>query len=157
MAPCSTYNVLVQVGGTETPLVLGASRRFTWRAGKLATNPATLPDTGSADLWVISESCTGNCNSTVPLYPQTSFQSTGQNVQLLYGDSRTGTHAAGPIGKDSVGVAGLSVADQYLAAIIDTNTTVLETGSAGIFGLGFPAIRHVVVSTEYPNICVALT
>ncbi|KIP05275.1 hypothetical protein PHLGIDRAFT_30987 [Phlebiopsis gigantea 11061_1 CR5-6] len=114
-----TYNVLVQVGGIETPLVL---------------------DTGSADLWVISKACTGNCSSTVPLYPQTTFQSTGQNVQLLYGDSRTGTHAAGPIGKDSAGVAGLAVADQYLASIIDTNTTLLETGSAGIFGLGFPAI-----------------
>lgn len=65
-------------------------------------------------------------------------------MQLLYGDSRTGTHASGPIGQDAVGIAGLTVQGQYMAAITDTNTTVLETGSAGILGLGFPAIRLVV-------------
>ena len=59
----------------------------------------------------------------------------------MYGDSHTGTHASGPIGKDRAGLATLSVADQYFAAISDTNTTVLETGSAGIFGIGFPPIR----------------
>lgn len=117
-----TYNVLVQVGEVETPLVL---------------------DTGSADLWVISDTCVGNCTSTVPLYPQTTFEPSGLTVQLLYGDSRTGTHATGPIGKDTAGIAGLTLQDQYLAAIVDTNTTVLETGSAGILGLGFPAISVV--------------
>ncbi|GJF00003.1 acid protease [Phanerochaete sordida] len=117
-----TYNVLVQVGEVETPLVL---------------------DTGSADLWVISDTCIGNCSSSVPLYPQTTFSPSGLTVQLLYGDSRTGTHATGPIGKDAAGIAGLSLQDQYLAAIVDTNTTVLETGSAGILGLGFPAISVV--------------
>lgn len=68
---------------------------------------------------------------------------TGLSVQLLYGDSHTGTHAFGPIVSDRVGIAELSVEGQYLAAIIDTNTTILETGSAGILGLGFPAIRLV--------------
>jgi hypothetical protein len=132
--------VLVQIGGVETPLVLGgfyySERRFC---------VSSYADTGSADLWVISDACGSNCSSsTVPLYSQSTFQSTGQQVQLFYGDSRTGTHATGPIGKDKAGVAGLSVQDQYLAAIVDTNTTVLETGSAGIFGLGFPAIRSVM-------------
>ena len=142
MASPSTYNVLVQVGGIQTPLVLGASAAAmapSARSRSASVHAAT--DTGSADLWVISEACTANCNSTVPLYPLTGFQPAGQSVQLLYGDSRTGTRAAGPVGRDRAGVAGLTVADQYLAAIIDTNTTVLETGSAGIFGLGFPAIR----------------
>ncbi|EKM52972.1 uncharacterized protein PHACADRAFT_259144 [Phanerochaete carnosa HHB-10118-sp] len=117
-----TYNVLVQVGGVETPLVL---------------------DTGSADLWVISDTCVGNCTSTVPLYSQTTFQPSGLTVQLLYGDSSTGTQASGPIGKDTAGIAGLSLQDQYFAAVVNTNTTVLETGSAGILGLGFPAISVV--------------
>ncbi|THH32199.1 hypothetical protein EUX98_g2000 [Antrodiella citrinella] len=114
-----TYNVLVEVGGVATPLVL---------------------DSGSADLWVISDACTGSCTVGVPLYPHATFQPAGMDVNLLYGDSHTGTHASGPIGKDKVGIASLRVKDQYFAAIIDTNTTVLETGSAGIFGIGFPPI-----------------
>ena len=71
---------------------------------------------------------------------------TGLSVQLLYGDSHTGTHAFGPIVKDTVGIAGLSVKDLFLAAIVDTNTTTWETGSAGILGLGFPAIRFGEIS-----------
>ena len=63
------------------------------------------------------------------------------DVHLLYGDSFTGTHAFGPIGKDKAGIATIGVQDQYFAAITDTNTTVLETGSAGILGIGFPPIR----------------
>ena len=100
-------------------------------------------DTGSADLWVVSTQCTDECTTSVPLSKKSSFHPTGQQVQLLYGDSRTGTHAAGTIGTDNVSIAGLTAHDQYLAAIVDTNTTVLETGSAGILGLGFPAIRYV--------------
>ena len=62
----------------------------------------------------------------------------------MYGDSRTGTHAFGLIGKDTVGVAGFMLRDQYLASINDTNARVEETGSAGIFGLGFPLNRFVL-------------
>jgi len=110
----------MKVGGIETPLVL---------------------DTGSSDLWVISDACIGNCAASIPLYPQSTFQPTSLNAKLNYGDSSTGTHAYGPIGKDTVGLAGLTLEDQYFAAINNTNTTVLETGSAGIFGLGFPINR----------------
>jgi hypothetical protein len=113
----------MKIGGTETPVVL---------------------DTGSSDLWVVSDACTGNCSASVPLYPQATFQSTGLDVQLLYGDSSTGTHAYGLIGKDSAGLAGLTLQDQYFAAINNTNTSVLESGSAGIFGVGFPINRRVI-------------
>jgi phytepsin len=100
-----------------------------------------LLDTGSADLWIVSDICK-NCNaSKVPLYPQSSFQASGLNIDLRYGDSRTGTHASGSIGKDSVSIAGLALDDQFLASINDTDTAVTESGSAGILGLGFPGIR----------------
>ena len=79
----------------------------------------------------------------MPLYSQASLTPTGQNIQLLYGDSRTGTHATGVIGTDTVSIAGMSVPGQYFAAVVDTNTTVLETGSAGILGLGFPPISLI--------------
>lgn len=61
----------------------------------------------------------------------------------MYGDSRTGTQASGPIGTDTAGVAGLSVPQQCFAAIVDTNTTVLNAGTAGILGLGFPPISVI--------------
>ncbi|RDB16465.1 Pepsin A [Hypsizygus marmoreus] len=111
-----TYNVLVTVGGVSTPVVL---------------------DTGSSDLWVISDACAA-CPRSVQLYPQATFQSVGLEARLLYGDSQTGTHAFGLIGKDTVNLAGLTLQDQFFAAINDTNTSVEDTGNAGIFGLGFP-------------------
>jgi phytepsin len=108
----------------------------------LSTASSTYsPDTGSSDLWVISDACVANCTTSVPLYPQATFQASGLDVRLLYGDSSTGTHAFGLVGMDTVSVAGLSLPMQYFAAINNTNTTVLETGSAGIFGLGFPIGR----------------
>ncbi|KZT39855.1 acid protease [Sistotremastrum suecicum HHB10207 ss-3] len=119
-----TYNVIVKVGPVSTPVVL---------------------DTGSSDLWVISDACTGNCTAGVPLYPMSSFNSSGLDAQLLYGDSQTGTHAFGPIGSDTASVAGLSLPNQFFAAINNTNASVLQTGSAGIFGLGFP-INSVIFS-----------
>ncbi|TBU23468.1 acid protease [Dichomitus squalens] len=123
ITPTSTYNVLVQVGETFVPLLL---------------------DTGSADLWVVTDQCGDSCvQANVPLYPHADLTPAGQDVQLLYGDSRTGTHATGPIGTATVGVAGMSIPDQYFAAIVDTNTTVLQTGSSGILGLGFPPISVI--------------
>ncbi|KAF5353671.1 hypothetical protein D9758_008648 [Tetrapyrgos nigripes] len=130
----ATYSVLMTIGGVMTPLVL---------------------DTGSSDLWVVSDSCqAGPCSSTeVPLYPQETFESTGLTVALRYGDSLTGTHAFGLVGKDSVNIAGMVLQDQLFASINDTDTIVLETGTAGIFGLGFPinsAIWFQTFSTEHP-------
>ncbi|KAF9012876.1 acid protease [Hymenopellis radicata] len=113
-----TYSVLLDVGQSQIPLVL---------------------DTGSSDLWVISNQCnTADCQTTVPLYSQSTFKSADLDVGLYYGDSMTRTHALGEIGQDTVNLAGLVLQDQYFAAINDTNTSVLDTGGAGIFGLGFP-------------------
>ncbi|KAJ8690018.1 hypothetical protein PTI98_012863 [Pleurotus ostreatus] len=114
-----SYSVRLLIGSEEVPVVL---------------------DTGSADLWVASNACTA-CSAKgtqVPLYSQSSLQQSGLIVRLQYGDSRTGTHAYGPIGRDTVGLLGMTLPAQYLAAINDTNTSVLDAGCAGIFGLGFP-------------------
>jgi len=99
-------------------------------------------DTGSSDLWVLSASCKGACaKGNVALYPPTTFNYANVDVTLTYGDSMTGTHAAGPIGSDVVSLAGLVAEGQYFAAINDTNSAVVETGSSGILGLGFPQNR----------------
>lgn len=89
---------------------------------------------------MLSDACT-TCPGDVALYRQATFQSVDLDVRLLYGDSRTGTHASGLIGRDEVGIAGFTLEDQYFAAINNTNTSVEETDSAGIFGLGFPVNR----------------
>ncbi|KZT06710.1 acid protease [Laetiporus sulphureus 93-53] len=118
-----TYNVVMSVGSTVTTLVV---------------------DTGSSDLWLVSDAYTGNgSEAEIPLYSHTAFQPTGLDAELFYGDSRTGTYASGPIGGDMAGIAGLSTNNQSFAAINRTNTTVFQTGSAGILGLGFPPISMI--------------
>ncbi|KAL1740991.1 aspartic peptidase domain-containing protein [Schizophyllum fasciatum] len=125
----ATYNVLLNIGGQDMPLVL---------------------DTGSADLWVISDRCT-DCNTTGAQYPQDTFTShDGLSIGLQYGDSTSGTRADGLIGTDQVSVAGLQLDDQYFAAINSTNTSVVLTDSSGIFGLGFP-INSAIWRTVFAN------
>ncbi|EDR10123.1 uncharacterized protein LACBIDRAFT_318129 [Laccaria bicolor S238N-H82] len=116
------YNVLISIGGTTTPLLL---------------------DTGSSDLWVVSDDCTQGCSSSQSAYPHASLQYSGADGDLWYGDSNTITHASGKIGKDTVTLAGLTLQDQYFIAVNRTNVTLGETGSSGIFGLGFPVISDV--------------
>ncbi|PAV22951.1 acid protease [Pyrrhoderma noxium] len=120
-----TYNVQVKLGNDrELSLVL---------------------DTGSADLWVLSINCSTclvasddkNTSNDNLLYDNPDFESVA-DARLLYGDSRTGTHAYGVIGKDTVSVAGLAIYNQFFAAINDTDTSILNTGSSGLFGFGFP-------------------
>ncbi|KIM43824.1 hypothetical protein M413DRAFT_443706 [Hebeloma cylindrosporum] len=124
------YTVLMKIGGITTPLVL---------------------DTGSSDLWVMSDACRQGC-SGVPVYPQSTFRSSGVDVQMLYGDSSTGTYAAGMIGEDAVDLAGMTQQNHYFAAINSTNTSVIEIGAAGIFGLGFPINSVVWNNLFFQNI-----
>lgn len=136
-----TYNVQIQVGETHIPVVLGKGSPMSPIASGMLI---WWQDTGSSDLWVLSTSCRETCPSNkVPLYPLSSFRPAHLDAQLAYGDSNTGTYAKGPIGSDFVSLAGLGLQDQFFSAINSTNTSVIQTGSAGIFGLGFPFNRCV--------------
>lgn len=88
----------------------------------------------------MSDACRDGCTG-VPIYPQSTFRYSGVDVQMLYGDSRTGTYASGMVGEDTVDLAGLPQQNQFFAAINSTNTSVIDIGAAGIFGLGFPINR----------------
>lgn len=74
-------------------------------------------------------------------YPQASIVSAGADVEMFYGDSTTGTHAKGTVGLDAATIAGVSMAGQAFGAINDTTNMIVQFGTAGIFGLGFPSGR----------------
>jgi hypothetical protein len=81
--------------------------------------------------------------SPVSQYQQSSFQSSGPPLQLSYGDSFI-------ITKDTVNLAGLSLNNQYFAAVDQTNTSVLHSRATGIFGVGFSQNRsNVFVSSDF--------
>lgn len=95
---------------------------------------------------MLSDICQGTCasantNTNTALYAPSTFHDTGVDATLVYGDSKTGTYARGVIGYDAVSLAGLTLQDQYFAAINDTNTSVVQTRCSGILGLGFPFDR----------------
>ena len=60
---------------------------------------------------------------------------------MLYGDSSTGSNATGPIGLETVQLAGISLKNQAFVAVNDTDNVSVQDGAAGIIGLGFPTER----------------
>ena len=135
------YTVTLMIGGITTSFILG---RRLFLSSPLAY--LTLKkDTGSSDLWTLSDACLSGCtngrNNLVRVYPQSTFKYSGLDVEIQYGDSQTGTFARGMIGNDTVDLAGMTLHNQSFAAINITNTSVMDVSAAGILGLGFPVNR----------------
>ncbi|KAF8660913.1 hypothetical protein AX16_001541 [Volvariella volvacea WC 439] len=110
-------------------------------------------DTGSSDLWLITDQCTTNtCRTANALrLPSDSVTPAGTDVQMFYGDSTTGTFARGTVGRATATIAGIAMDDQPYGAINDTNNVIVQFHTSGIFGLGFPSgskIQEAVVTAE---------
>ena len=109
-------------------------------------------DTGSSDLWVMSDTCLQGCDGIAKFFPQDTLRSANLSLILRYGDSRTGTFASGLVGFDTVSLGTVTITNQSFAAMNRTNTTFPIAGVAGILGIGFPIIRYVTQSLLKVNL-----
>ncbi|KAI0930017.1 hypothetical protein AcV5_006827 [Taiwanofungus camphoratus] len=108
-------------------------------------------DTGSSDLWVPS----AHCNSSVcyrkhtycPEISYTSQQKSGV-FSIQYGDQST---VSGPIYTDTVSVAGVTVTNQYLAAVTNLSSQFATDPADGLLGLAYPAISNLNQTPYFLN------
>ncbi|KAG8700363.1 Type I transmembrane sorting receptor [Ceratobasidium sp. 395] len=109
-------------------------------------------DTGSADLWVPSSSCTSSGCSTHSKFnsakSSTSSKKSG-TFSISYGDGST---ASGPIYSDTVTVAGLSVTGQYFSPVTSESSSFSSDPSDGIMGLAFSSISSIGAPTYIENL-----
>ncbi|KAG8948333.1 Type I transmembrane sorting receptor [Tulasnella sp. 424] len=108
-------------------------------------------DTGSSDLWLPLSTCSGcpgphfkasssstykNSSTCLSLYYFSLCLPWSRNFTIQYAD---GSSATGQVATDNVTVAGLSVTEQGFGAVINETGNFLDSDSAGLMGLGFPA------------------
>ncbi|RDX53186.1 protease [Lentinus brumalis] len=112
---------------------------------KIGTPPKTFLidfDTGSADLWIPSSSCS-HCASSKSKY-HNSASSTGAKksgtFEIRYAD---GSNATGPIYTDTVTVGGVKATGQYFAAVTSESPNFAQDPIDGVLGLAFPSISRL--------------
>ncbi|KEP52963.1 aspartic protease [Rhizoctonia solani 123E] len=109
-------------------------------------------DTGSADLWIPSSSCTSSGCSPHNKYTtsrsSTSSRQSG-SFSIGYGDGST---ASGPIYSDTVTVGGLSATGQYFSPVTSESSSFSTDPSDGIMGLAFSSISSIGAPTFIENL-----
>jgi len=111
-------------------------------------------DTGSADLWVPSSTCSDAGCQNKNVYTSSSSSTTGQNstgenFSISYGDGST---ASGPIYTDTVSAGGLSATKQAFSAVTSESESFAQDPSDGIMGLGFSSISSIGAPTFIENL-----
>ncbi|CAE6507438.1 unnamed protein product [Rhizoctonia solani] len=109
-------------------------------------------DTGSADLWVPSSSCTSSGCSPHKKYTASSSSTSSKKsgtFSIEYGDGST---ASGPIYTDTVTVAGLSATSQYFSPVTSESSSFSSDPEDGILGLAFNSISSIGQPTLIDNL-----
>ncbi|KAI0721833.1 protease [Cerioporus squamosus] len=112
---------------------------------KIGTPPETFLidfDTGSADLWVPSSSCTQCASSKSKYHASASSTGAKQNgtFEIRYAD---GSNATGPIYTDTVVVGGVKATGQYFAPVTSESPNFAQDPIDGVLGLAFPSISRL--------------
>ncbi|KAL0573987.1 hypothetical protein V5O48_007956 [Marasmius crinis-equi] len=99
-------------------------------------------DTGSADLWIPSSSCSGSVCSSKNRYNAAS-SSTAQKksgtFRIAYADEST---VSGPLYADTVTVAGIKATGQVFSPVTTLSPAFADEKIDGILGLAFPSIAQ---------------
>ncbi|KAG9104525.1 Type I transmembrane sorting receptor [Ceratobasidium sp. 370] len=109
-------------------------------------------DTGSADLWVPSSTCTtGGCkgHKTFDVSKSSTVKPQSGNFSISYGDGST---SSGPIFTDTVTVAGLTAKDQFFSAVTAESDSFAQDPSDGLMGLAFSSISEMGKPTFIDNL-----
>ncbi|KAG8746040.1 Type I transmembrane sorting receptor [Ceratobasidium sp. 414] len=109
-------------------------------------------DTGSADLWVPSSTCTtGGCkgHKTFDLSKSSTVKPQSGKFSISYGDGST---SSGPIFTDTVTVAGLTANDQFFSAVTAESDSFAQDPSDGLMGLAFSSISEMGKPTFIENL-----
>ncbi|KIK63098.1 hypothetical protein GYMLUDRAFT_41409 [Collybiopsis luxurians FD-317 M1] len=103
-------------------------------------------DTASSDLWIMASSCSTSTCQKVPRYPLTyqsaTFLAVNNNSTQFNATYADGTTASGFVAKETFHFSNLTVPNQALALITNSNVSMVDDIS-GILGLGFPRISSI--------------
>ncbi|KAH9933171.1 acid protease [Epithele typhae] len=99
-------------------------------------------DTGSSDLWVPSSSCKGCAKGSHQYNPDASSGSAAHDgsFEIAYGD---GSSAKGTPYSDTVSIAGVTVANQYFAAVTSESSEFQSEPFDGLLGMGLTALSSL--------------
>jgi len=99
---------------------------------------SVILDTGSADLWIASSSCSVGCNGIGKFNEtsSTSYKNLSTPFDITYGSGR----AQGSLAQDTVQMAGFSVSNQNFGVVDTVSPGLLTSPVSGLLGLGFKTI-----------------
>uniref|UniRef100_A0A158Q7G5 Peptidase A1 domain-containing protein n=1 Tax=Elaeophora elaphi TaxID=1147741 RepID=A0A158Q7G5_9BILA len=115
-----------------------------------------VPDTGSADLWVVSTDCDSySCTGSQELYVKNRFDPSlsstylpdGRNFTISYGSG----YSAGILGRDQVSFADFTIVTQTFGLANHLAFVFADLPMDGIMGLSWPALSTFHAPTTMQN------